>query len=308
MASPLATVVGPGSQPDGLVVEGSSGASRGLWRLALGAFLENRLALVGVVVILGMVLFCFVGPHLYHTDQVHTNLIDANLSPGPGHPLGTDDVGYDVLGRLMVGGQVSLEVGLGAALLSSVVGAAWGAAAGFAGGALDSVLMRVVDSIYAIPPILLVLLMGSMFAPRTWMFIVVISVVSWVPTARLVRGESLSIRVREYVDASRSMGARGGWTVLRHVIPNVIGTIIVQTTLQVANAILLLATLSYLGLGPPPPSTSWGGMLSGGLTYIYDGYWWQVYPAGIAIVVTVIAFSFVGDAARDAFDVRLQRR
>jgi peptide/nickel transport system permease protein len=288
---------------------GQSGADeRSLWRISLSTFLENRTALFGVLTVILMVLFCFVGPDLYHTNQVRTQLLQANLAPSGSHLLGTDDVGYDIIGRLMVGGQISLEVGLGAALLSSVLGTAWGAAAGYLGGFADSLLMRFVDSMYAIPPILLVLLFATIFAPTTFMFIVVISLVSWVATSRLVRGETLSIRVREYVQAAKTMGARGERIVWRHVVPNVLGTIIVQTTLQVADAILLMATLSYLGLGPPPPATSWGGMLSNGLNYIYDGYWWQIYPAGIAIVLTVIAFSFIGDAARDAFDVRLQRR
>jgi peptide/nickel transport system permease protein len=287
---------------------GEARAARNLWRLSLSAFIENRLAIIGLGIVVLMVLFCFVGPDIYHTNQVRTNLLEANLAPSAQHLLGTDDVGYDIIGRLMVGGQISLEVGLGAAVLSSIVGTAWGAVAGYVGGFVDSLLMRVVDSMYAIPPILLVLLMATIFAPTTFMFIVVISLISWVTTSRLVRGETLSLRVREYVQAARAMGSSRTRNVLRHIVPNVIGTIIVQTTFQVSDAILLMATLSYLGLGPPPPSTSWGGMLSNGLTYVYDGYWWQIYPAGIAIVVSVIAFSFIGDAARDAFDVRLQRR
>lgn len=290
------------------MAEGGEVSSSGsMLRLFLSVFAENRLALVGVTIVVAMVLFCFVGPLVYHTDQVHTRLFTANRAPGGSHPLGTDSVGYDVLGRLMVGGQVSLEVGIGAALISSLFGAAWGAVSGFFGKWTDSVMMRIVDSVYAIPPLLLMLLMATIFSPTTGMFIIVVAIVSWLPTARLVRGESLSVRTREYIEAARGAGVTKAKTIIRHILPNVVGTIVVQTTLQIANAILLLAALSYLGLGPPPPATSWGEMLNTGLNFIYDGYWWLIYPAGIAIVLTVLAFNFIGDALRDALDVRLQR-
>jgi peptide/nickel transport system permease protein len=289
--------------PDG----GDVTSSGSMVRLFLSVFAENRLALIGAATIVAIVGLCFLGPVFYHTDQVHTNLFTANLPPGGQHPLGTDSVGYDVLGRLMVGGQVSLEVGLGAALLSSLFGAAWGAISGFFGKWADSLMMRIVDSIYAIPPLLLMLLMATIFSPTTLMFIIVVALVSWLPTARLVRGESLSVRTREFIEAARGAGVTNMKVIARHILPNVMGTIVVQTTLQVANAILLLAALSYLGLGPPPPATSWGAMLNNGLNFLYDGYWWLIYPAGVAIVITVLAFNFVGDALRDALDVRLQR-
>jgi peptide/nickel transport system permease protein len=308
MATLLATPVLDPSAIGPTGPEGGDVASSGsMLRVFLSVFAENRLALVGAATIVAMVLFCFLGPVFYHTDQVHTHLLTADLAPSGAHPLGTTNVGYDILGRLMVAGQVSLEVGLGAALLSSLFGAAWGAVSGFFGRWTDSLMMRIVDSIYALPPLLLLLLMATMFSPTTFVFIIVVAFVSWLPTARLVRGESLSIRTREYIEAARGAGVTKGKTIVRHIIPNVMGTIVVQTTLQVANAILLLAAASYLGLGPPPPATSWGTMLNSGLNSIYDGYWWLIYPAGAAIVITVLAFNFVGDALRDALDVRLQR-
>jgi peptide/nickel transport system permease protein len=292
----------------GAVAEGGDVSSSGsTLRIFLSVFAENRLALISVVIVVAMVLFCYLGPLFYHTDQVHTTLLNADLAPSTGHPLGTTNVGYDVLGRLMVGGQITLEVGIGAAFLSSLFGAAWGAVSGFVGGWGDSLMMRIVDSIYAIPPLLLMLLMAAIFSPTALMFVIVVAVVSWLPTARLVRGESLSVRTREYVEAARGAGVTKVRVIVRHILPNVFGTIVVQTTLQVANAILFLAALSYLGLGPPPPATSWGAMLNTGLQSIYDGYWWLIYPAGLAIVITVLAFNFIGDALRDAFDVRLQR-
>jgi peptide/nickel transport system permease protein len=285
-----------------------SEASRSTIRLFAGVFLQNRLAIIGLGTIVLIALFSFLGPHLYVTNQVSTNIADLTQPPSAAHPLGTDTVGYDVLGRLMLGGQSTLEVGLAAAVLSSLIGAVWGGIAGYAGGWVDSLMMRVVDSFLAIPPLLLMMILASAYTPTIPVLIIVIALVSWLITGRLARGDALSLRVREYIQAARMFGAGKGRIIIRHIFPNIIGTIIVQTTLSTANAILLLASLSYLGLGPPPPATNWGEMLSNGLNYIYDGYWWLIYPAGILIVLTVVAFNFVGDALRDAFEVRLVQR
>ncbi len=289
--------------------EGSDRRATGsAWRLIFDVFIKNRLAVFGLLVIIFMVLFSFVGPLIYHTNQVNTNLSQVTRPPSSAHPLGTDNLGYDVLGRLMLGGQSSLEVGLAAALLAGLVGTLWGAVAGFAGGWVDAIMMRVVDSLLAIPYLLFILLLASIFTPSIPMLIFVIAMVSWLFTARLVRGDTLSLRVRDYVVAARAVGTRNWRIVMRHIIPNVIGTVVVATTFSVADAILLLAALSYLGLGPPPPAANWGGMLTNGLSYVYDGYWWLIYPAGIAIVLTVVAFNFIGDALRDSLEVRLQER
>lgn len=294
----------PEPTPDG----GPVAAGGSPWRAILSVFIQNRLAIVGVAIVILMVLFSFIGPLVYHTDQIHTNLADINRPPGGAHPLGTDDVGYDVLGRLMLSGQSSLVVGLAAAVLATVVGTLWGAVAGYAGGAVDAVMMRIVDSVLAIPPLVLILLLASVFRPNTWTLILVVAIVAWLAPARLVRGEAISLRTREYVQAATAMGGRRRWIVLRHITPNAIGTIVVQATFEVANAILLLAALSYLGLGPAPPATNWGSMLSNGLNYMYEGKWWLIYPAGLAIVLTVVAFNFIGDALRAALEVRLQER
>jgi peptide/nickel transport system permease protein len=287
---------------------GESGATGGVGRQIVRVFVQNRLAVVGLGIIVFMVLFSFVGPHIYVTNQIQTNLNQVTEHPSAAHPLGTDQLGYDVLGRLMVGGQSSLEVGLAAALLASVVGTIWGAVAGYSGRWADAVMMRVVDSFLAIPPLLLLLLLASVVTPTVPTLILVIALISWLATARLVRGDSLSVRTRDYVQAAKAGGARSVRIVARHVIPNVIGTIVVLTTFSVADSILLLAALSYLGLGPAPPAANWGSMLTNGLNYVYVGDWWLIYPAGLCIVLTVVAFNFIGDALRDALEVRLQRR
>ena len=278
------------------------------WKLAAYVFLENRLAVAGLGVVVFMFLFCFVGPLIYHTDQINTDITQFTLPPSPAHPLGTDNVGYDVLGRLMVGGQTSLEIGVIAALLATTFGVLWGAIAGFVGGWLDQVMMRIVDSMLAIPTLFLLLVLAAMFVPSLPMLIFIVALVAWLVPARLIRGETLSLRTREYVDAVRVMGGGDVRIVLRHIIPNTIGTIMVNATFQVADAILTIAALSFLGLGVPPPATNWGGMLSNGVSYTFAGYWWLIYPAGLAIVITVVAFNLIGDAMRDAFEVRLQRR
>jgi peptide/nickel transport system permease protein len=295
----------PGQASPGAIPEGKP---RSLFLRGLEVFVENKLAIVGAVILVAMVLFCYIGPLVYHTDQVHTNLAIENLAPGGSHPLGTDSNGYDVLGRLMVGGQVSLEVGLAAAILATVLGTLWGAVAGYVGGAVDAVMMRIVDAMLAIPTLFLALVVVAMFPATEPELIIVIALTSWLTTSRLIRGEALSLRVRDYVQAMRVMGGSGTRAVLRHIAPNAIGTIIVNATFQVADAILLVVALSYLGLGVQPPKTDWGGMLSNGVQYTYDGYWWLIYPAGLCIVLVVIAINFVGDALRDSFEVRLQRR
>lgn len=271
-------------------------------------FISNPVALLGTSVVLLVILFSYVGPLLYATDQVHTNLAQVRLPPGGRFPLGTDDLGYNVLGRLMAGGRASIDVGIAAALLASGLGTIYGAISGFVGGAVDAMMMRVVDALIAVPALLLLLLLASMFTPTLFVMIMAIALISWVIPARLVRGETRALRSREFIEASVGAGA-GMWRVIfRHIIPNVAGVVVVQATFQVADSILLLAALSFLGLGPPPPATNWGSMLNQGLNYAYANDWWLIYPAGIAIIITVVAFNLLGDALRDSLEVRLQRR
>ncbi|MGH7643019.1 MAG: ABC transporter permease [Candidatus Dormibacteria bacterium] len=303
----LASQLSPPSE--GVGPEGGEVVTAGsVWRMIGEVFFQNRLATVGLVVIVFMVLFCFVGPDIYHTQQIYNNPNIATRAPSLAHPLGTDEVGYDVLGRLMVGGQSSLEIAFAAALIAVVLGVIWGAIAGLAGGLLDAVMMRIVDTLLAFPFLFALILLGAIFSTSIPELIIVIGLVAWLVPARLVRAETLSLRVRDYVQAVAVMGGSRRRVLFRHIIPNTVGTIVVNATFQIADAIIFVATLSYLGIGVPPPATNWGGELASGLTYIADGYWWLIYPAGIAIVVTVVAFNFVGDALRDALEVRLQRR
>jgi peptide/nickel transport system permease protein len=281
---------------------------RGLYRRVAGQLIRNPAAMISLGVLVAMALFCFVGPFIYHTDQVHVNLAIKDLRPGGAHPLGTDDVGHDVLGRLMTGGQTSLEIGVAAGVIATAIGLAWGAIAGYAGGWTDSVMMRVVDAGIAIPALFLLMVAATIITPTVPVLIVIIGVVSWLVPARLVRAEAVSLRAREYVQAMIAMGGGSRRAITRHIVPNVVGTVVVNATFQVADAIMLVAYLSFLGLGVPLPGTDWGGMLAGGLNYALDGYWWMIVPPGIAIVIVVCAFNFIGDGLRDAFEVRLRER
>ncbi len=276
-------------------------------RDAVSAFRENRLAVIGAVMLLAMAVFCFIGPLFWKTDQVHTNLMDTFLPPGDGHPLGTDDLGRDVLGRLMAGGQISLIVGICAALIATSIGALYGSLAGYLGGPVDSVLMRVVDAVISIPTIFLILFVASLAPPTTVTLILAVALTSWLVPARIIRGEALTLRSFEFVKMVKVLGGGSTRAVTKHVLPNTVSTLAVNATFQVADAILIVATLSFLGLGPPPPTANWGGMLSGGLDYEYSGYWWMIYPAGIAIIITVVAINLVGDGLRDALSPRSAR-
>jgi peptide/nickel transport system permease protein len=273
-----------------------------------GEFRRHRLGVAGLILIALLVAFCFLGPLIHPTDQVHANIDLTNVGPGGSHLLGTDANGYDILGRLMVGGRDSLEIGVAVALLATLLGALWGAIAGLTGGALDALMMRVVDTLLALPAIFVLIYLATVVQPTVPLLIAVISLLSWLGPARLIRGETLSLRTREFVEAARAAGASRTRIIVRHLLPNTVGTLVVNAAFQVADAIILLATLSFLGFGLPPPAATWGGMLSQGTTYLLDGYWWEVYPAGILIMLTVIAFNLVGDALRETVDSRLRYR
>ena len=284
------------------------GGRASFWKNFRHACDENRLAVVGFAIIVAVSLFCFVGPLIYRTNQVNPNLFSINEPPSSGHWLGTDGLGFDILGRLMVGGQSSIEIGISVGILATAIGVVWGAISGLIGGLLDSILMRVADVFLAIPTMFIFIFLASVLRPTLILLIVILSLAWWVGPSRLIRGETLSLRTREFVEAVRGMGGHQARIVWRHILPNTLAVIVVQVTFMIADSILVLATLAFLGFGLPPPAVTWGGMLSDGSQYLFAGYWWQIYPAGVIIILTVIAFNFIGDAIRDAFDVRLVQR
>jgi peptide/nickel transport system permease protein len=282
---------------------------RSMLRRGWEVFAENKLALASVVGLVLIAGFCYIGPLLYHTNQVNTNLRDYLCRPSAQHLLGCNDVGYDQLGRLMVAGQTSLEVGVAAAIVAVLFGTLYGALAGFVGGSVDSFMMRIVDAGLSLPYIMVIIILSVVLQPSTVTMIFIIAVFYWLGVSRLVRGETLSLRTREYVQAVKVMGGGSRRAITRHIVPNAVGVIIVQATFAVADSILILAGLGFLGYGVQPPASDWGSMLSNGLNYLQSSnYWWLIYPPGIAIIVTCICFNFIGDALRDAFETRLQRR
>lgn len=297
LAAGSAAVAAPG---------GARSRSRSLMGENFALFARNRFALGGLVFLVLVALFCFVGPLVYHTNQGATNLVNENLPPSSQFPLGTNPEGFDILGRLMLGGQSTLEVGFAVALVATTFGMFWGAIAGYVGGFVDALLMRVVDTMLSIPFLFFVVLLGTLLQPTLPLIILAIASVSWLSTARVVRGETLLLRTRDYVVAGRGFGS-GHWRLVsRHVLPNALGVVVVNATLKVADAILLFASISFLGLGVPPPATNWGRMLTTGINNLFDGYWWQLWPAAIAIVATVVAINAVGDGLHDVVDKRLQ--
>ncbi|MCF2707256.1 ABC transporter permease [Arcanobacterium haemolyticum] len=300
------------TQPDRASQEGATTGQppvrRSVWRQGLEVFLQNRLAVLGLIIVILLVLFSFVGPLIYKTDQVHTDLAQMYLRPSKAHPLGTDGLGYDQLGRLMVGGQTSIIVGLLAGIFATALGTIWGSIAGFAGGKIDAIMMRIVDALMSIPSLFLFMLMATIVAPSVPLLIIIIGAFAWLGPARLVRGETLTLRAREYILAMKGMGGTPGRAIRTHIVRNAIGTVVVNATFQVADAILYVAYLSFLGLGAPPPAANWGGMLSTGLPEAYSGNWWLIYPPGILIILIVLSFNFIGDGLRDSFEVRLRKR
>ena len=295
---------GPASTDAGDLSEATTSG----WKLTVREFMRNKPAVVGVGIIIFFLLFSYVGPMVYHTDQIDTNLLNTDLSPGGGAPLGTDDNGFDVLGRMMVGGQITMEIGLLSALIASVIGTLWGAIAGLLGGIVDAMMMRVVDVLLSIPFLLVVLIVASKYGASVWSFSLILGVFSWLVPARLVRGEVLTLRVRDFVSAARVMGGSKSHLIFRHLIPNAMGTVIVNITFQIADAMLALSSLGFLGFGLKYPVTDWGSQVANAYQDLSNGYWWLVFPVGAALVLVVMAFNLIGDGLRDAVDVRLRKR
>jgi len=229
----------------------------------------------------------------------------AFLGGDPGYLLGTDHLGRDMLSRLLYGSRVALAVGFAGVLLAATIGITLGLVSGYFGGAVDAVIMRLVDTIIAIPNVLLYLTVLGVFGPGFGVLVGVIGFVNWTTFARVVRAEVLSVRSREYVEAVRALGQRTPRLLLRHVLPNVVGPIIVVATLSVATVIILEASLSFLGLGVQPPTVTWGRMLADGRNYVATAWWLATFP-GLFITGLCLSLILVGDWLRDAFDPRLR--
>ncbi len=293
---------------------------RSLLNLTLARFLDHRMALASGLVLIALALAALAAPLAAGWLRLDPNAVDLLARYGPPsatHPLGTDEIGRDVALRLLYGGRVSLLVGLSTAVIAAVIGTVIGLAAGYYGGWLDALLMRLTDTVIALPllPLLIVLAaidLGKLGLPADlatapeislYRIVAIIALVGWTTVARLVRGAALSLRERDFVLAAKSQGAGGARIMFRHILPNAISPIVVATTLSVGNIILLESVLSFLGLGIQPPMASWGSMLTNAQDMIYEAPMLAVWP-GLAIFTTVIAFNFLGDGLQDALDPR----
>ncbi len=286
----------------------ASGVDVGLsyWQIAWRRFLKHRLAIIGGAVAIGLtvmaLLAAWIAPHPF--DRI--NLDNRWLPPGSSQLFGTDELGRDVLTRIMYAGRISLAVGYVVAINISLLGMIVGAVSGFYGGKLDVVLMRLVDILLSIPTLPLYLILAALIPGGGVSRIVLIfSAFGWSTVARLVRGQILSLKTQDFVEAARAMGASETRIILRHLIPNALAPVIVAATLTVGNAILAESGLSYLGLGIQPPTPSWGNMLQRAQEYLWNASWLAIFP-GVFIFITVLSFNFLGDGLRDALDPRLK--
>ena len=275
-----------------------------LRELAWRRFRRHKMAMFGAVTLILLFVYSFGGALIY--SEADANLTETGIrltSPTLEHPFGTDTVGRDILARTIQGGQISLLIGLTAALLEIFVGVVVGAVAGYYGGLVDSLLMRFTEAMLIIPQIFLLIVMAATFGGSVPMIILIIGLTSWMYVARIVRAEFLSIKENEFILAAKAIGTPTSQIIFKHILPNSIAPIVVSATLGVANAILSEAYISFLGLGVQPPTATWGNMLDGSYNYIETAPWLWIFP-GLLILLTVLSINFLGDGLRDALDPR----
>ena len=273
--------------------------------MALRRFLRHRLALLGLAVIALIALISVLAPVIGHLDPYKVDLAFFRKPPSPAHILGTDSAGRDVLSRLVVAGQVSLTVGLVAALVSSGIGLVLGSVAGAYGSWVDIVIMRVTDVVLSFPALVVIITLVALVGPSMLTLVLGIGLFFWPTACRIVRGLALSVREQDFYLAAQALGATRAHVIVRHMMPSVLSPLTVTATFAVAQAILLEAALSFLGLGIRPPQPSWGNMLSDAQSLtILESMPWLWLPPGLAIAITVLAINFIGDGLRDALDPR----
>ena len=298
----------------GRLVRARTRRSDSLWAEAIRRFRRHRLAMVGVLVLTAMVAAVVIGPFVYRVPIDEIDFKAKLKAPSAAHPFGTDDLGQDILARILYGGRISLAVGVVAMLIGICVGTTTGAIAGQFGGAIDSILMRVTDLFLSLPQLPMFLLvvylfrdaMKKVFGTEMGAFLLIVAVIGslrWMPVARLVRAQFLSLREKEFVEAARALGVPTARQVVRHVLPNAVGPVIVAGSLEVAAAIILESTLSFLGLGFPPDIPTWGRILFDAKDNLDFAPHWAIFP-GTAIFLAVLSINFIGDGLRDALDPR----
>lgn len=286
------------------------GKQESMLRMIARRFFRHKPAVVSLVVLTLLAAGALVAPVFWSevVDAIPRGdiLSQARQPPSWAHPLGTDDLGRDMLARIMYGGRISLTVGLLSALISISIGSLVGAASGYYGGWLDNALQRFVELVSTIPFFFMVLVMVAVFGNSFWNVIAVLGMLGWTGTARLVRGQFLQLRNQEFVQAATAIGAKDVRIMLRHILPNTLAVVIVSASLAVADFILVESALSYLGMGIPSTTPTWGNMLTNAQQYLYRSPWLAIFP-GAMILLTVMSFNFIGDGLRDALDPRLKQ-
>jgi oligopeptide transport system permease protein len=276
---------------------------RSPWADARARFVRNKAAVASLVILLLIGLVCIVGPSLlpYDFDTADWDAMKLPPTLKNMHWWGTDESGRDLLVRCLIGGRISLMVGLLATLCSVAVGIAWGATAGFIGGKVDNFMMRIVDMMYAIPYLLIAILLVTILGREFYLVVLAITAFSWMDMARVVRGQTLSLRSMEFIEAARSIGVPTRRIIFSHIVPNLLGVVVIYTTVTVPSVILTESVLSFLGLGIQEPMTSWGVLIEDG-TKVMEGAPWMLLFPGALLSITLYCFNFIGDGLRDALD------
>ncbi|WP_443660078.1 oligopeptide ABC transporter permease [Clostridium algidicarnis] len=269
----------------------------------LNRFKKNKLAIIGTVLILILVVFSIIAPLIISKDINKVDLMNISMSPSKEHILGTDEMGRDVFARLVYGGRVSLTVGMLGMLIQIFIGTTLGIIAGFYGGVVDSIIMRIVDVFMCFPFFVIAIAMAAILGPNIWNVIIIIGVLSWTGIARIVRAEILKLKKSEYIEAAHALGIKNIRILLKHLLPNIIPSVIVASTLSIASGILTEASLSFLGMGVKPPQPSWGNMLAAAQNMrTLQSEWWLWIPPGLCVFLTVMSINFMGDGMRDFLD------
>jgi oligopeptide transport system permease protein len=280
-------------------------APRSLWSDAWSTLRQNRAAMAAALVLGVVVLLVLFGPSLsaWRFDKPNWDEIAVPPSFAGGHLFGTDSLGRDLFARTLMGGRMSLLVGIVSTMVSLIIGIAYGATAGFLGGRVDRIMMRIVDILYALPFMFLVILLMVLFGRNIVLIFVAIGAINWLDMARIVRGQTLGLKQREFIEAARVSGVKSGRIILRHIVPNLLGVVVIYVTLTIPQVILVESFLSFLGLGVQEPMTSWGVMVSDGALDMENAPWMLIFPA-VFLAITLFCFNYLGDGLRDALDPR----
>jgi len=266
---------------------------------------KDKLAVTGAMIILSLMIIAILAPHITPYDPIELDLENRLTSPDRNHLMGTDNLGRDVLSRIICGARVSLGMAAVVVVIVMLLGIAMGTTAGYFGGVIDGIIMRLVDVLLAFPNIILALVIAGILGPSLTNVMIALAVVWWVSYARIIRGSVLSVKKKEFVEAARAMGCTDSYIAIRHILPNVLSPVIVLATLDMGHIILSIAALSFLGLGAQPPMPEWGTMLNEGKPFMETAPHLMIFP-GLMIMITVLAFNFLGDGLRDALDPRMK--